>query len=119
LKRFLAIITNNFRKEAIMPTSVALTPHFEKFTQQLISSGQYNNVSEVVREGLRMVEEREKIKKLKLKRLKEAIKLGEDDIRAGRYVTINSPDELEDLFAALRCTVVARSKRSKSLKESA
>lgn len=102
-----------------MPTSVALTPHFEKLTQQLVSSGEYNNVSEVVRHGLRMIEERRKEQKLKLKALKQAIKLGEDDIRAGRYVEINSPEELEALFAQLRRGIVARSKRNKSLKEAA
>ena len=38
-----------------MPTSVALTPHFETLTQQPVSSGRYNNVSEVVRDGLRLL----------------------------------------------------------------
>ena len=41
-----------------MPTSVALTPHFESLTQQLVASGRYNNVSEVVRDSLRLLESR-------------------------------------------------------------
>jgi len=39
-----------------MPTSVALSPHFETFIRQQVDSGRFNNVSEVVRAGLRLLE---------------------------------------------------------------
>jgi antitoxin ParD1/3/4 len=39
--------------------NVALTSHFENFIKQLIASGRYNNASEVVRAGLRKLEETE------------------------------------------------------------
>lgn len=42
-----------------MSTSIALSPHFERFIQEQISSGRYNNVSEVIRAGLRILEEKE------------------------------------------------------------
>lgn len=38
-----------------MPTSVALSPHFEAFIKAQIATGRYNNVSEVIREGLRLL----------------------------------------------------------------
>lgn len=49
--------------------SYAVGPHFEAFVREQVESGRYNNASEVVREGLRLVEERE----TKLKALREHI----------------------------------------------
>jgi putative addiction module CopG family antidote len=39
--------------------NVALTDHFESFIKQLITSGRYNNASEVVRAALRKLQESE------------------------------------------------------------
>lgn len=43
-----------------MPRSFALGGRFEKLIERLVKKGRYNNASEVVREGLRLVEDRER-----------------------------------------------------------
>ena len=59
-----------------MPTSVALGNHFETFIHDQVQSGRFNNVSEVVRAGLRLLEEREERKHLELNALRAAIAAG-------------------------------------------
>jgi len=59
-----------------MPTSVALSEHFEIFVKQQVSVGRFNNVSEVVRAGLRLLEDQEQLQALKLQELRTAIQAG-------------------------------------------
>ena len=59
-----------------MPTSVALSPHFETYIRNQVESGRYNNVSEVVRAGLRMLEDAERQQAVQLQTLKNDIAAG-------------------------------------------
>ncbi|MCG8333891.1 MAG: type II toxin-antitoxin system ParD family antitoxin [Proteobacteria bacterium] len=54
-------------------TSITLGNHFDSFIAQLIKSGRYSSVSEVVRAGLRMLEDNE----TKLKNLRSLLEEGE------------------------------------------
>lgn len=56
------------------------------------------NVSEVVREGLRLLEQREREDKAKLQWLRAAAKEGFDQLDRGDYVAVNSEEELDALF---------------------
>ncbi len=42
-----------------MATNVNLTPELERFARSCVEQGRYNNVSEVVRSGLRLLQETE------------------------------------------------------------
>ena len=56
-------------------TSVAIGPYFDNFIKEKISQGRYNNASEVIRAGLRLLEENER--KLALKAaIEEGIESG-------------------------------------------
>lgn len=59
-----------------MPTSVALGHHFETFLRTQVESGRFNNASEVVRAGLRLLEETEQRKQLELDALRAEIAAG-------------------------------------------
>ena len=59
-----------------MPTSVALSPHFEAFIQEQVKSGRYNNASEVVRAGLRLLEDQHANARLQQEELRAAIAAG-------------------------------------------
>jgi len=80
-----------------MPTSVALSPHFETFIRQQVDSGRFNNVSEVVRAGLRLLEEREAEQAAKLQALREAIAVG---LASGP--DLSEEEVFEELEAKLR-----------------
>jgi antitoxin ParD1/3/4 len=63
-----------------VPSSYTLGKHFEAFVQAQLASGRYNNASEVLRDALRLMEERER----KLAALDAAIERGIADSEAGR-----------------------------------
>ncbi len=59
-------------------TSITLGEHFESFVDEQINGGRFGNVSEVVRAGLRMLEDEES----KLKALRAALLDGEQSGQA-------------------------------------
>lgn len=84
-----------------MPTrNVVLSEHQQDLVEALVQSGRYQNASEVLREGLRLIEQRERLEAAKLKLLKEAANKGWADIAAGRYTDL-ADDQLEDFIGQL------------------
>ena len=82
-----------------MPTrNVNLTEHFDEFIADRISVGRFSNASEVVREGLRLLEQREHEDKAKLAWLRGAAKEGFDAIDRGDYITLRSDQDIGDLM---------------------
>lgn len=84
-----------------MPTrNVNLTDHFDKFITRVVAAGDYGNASEVVREGLRLVEQRRKEEREKLRWLREAAAVGIAELDNGQYTAIHSRDELRTFLSS-------------------
>jgi antitoxin ParD1/3/4 len=91
-----------------MPTSVALSPHLEAFVREQVEAGQYNNVSEVVREGLRLLQRRQQEDAAKLEVLRRAVARGVAAIKRGDFVVVDSVS-VEALVAGIGASAVERS----------
>jgi len=61
---------------ADMPSSYTLGARFESFVKELVESGRYNNASEVVRDGLRLLEDREKLREIRVAELRRLAEEG-------------------------------------------
>ncbi|WP_183437765.1 type II toxin-antitoxin system ParD family antitoxin [Methylobacterium sp. R2-1] len=61
-----------------MTSSYTLGDHYERFVKGLVASGRYASASEVVRDGLRLMEEREQTRAGKLEALRRDIQDGLD-----------------------------------------
>jgi antitoxin ParD1/3/4 len=61
-----------------MPSSYVIGEHFEQFIQAQIKSGRYATASEVIRDGLRALEDQEKFRPLTLEELHAEIQKGID-----------------------------------------
>ena len=96
-----------------MPTrNVVLTEHQANMVESLVQSGRYQNASEVLREGLRMIENQEAESKARLKALRDAARAGIADIDAGRFQTFRSPDALDDHLRMLSDETLATNNQS-------
>jgi antitoxin ParD1/3/4 len=73
--------------------NVSLTPRLARFVDENVETGRFQNASEVVREGLRLLEQRQAEDALKLAALRVAIEVGRDDIRHGRVIEIEAGQE--------------------------
>ncbi len=84
-----------------MPTrNVVLTEHHESIIAELVGSGRYQNASEVLRDGLRLIEERNAREVARLEALQAAALVGFTDLDNGRYRDVSAEDlgvVIEDL----------------------
>lgn len=87
-----------------MPTrNIDLTDHLDAFIDGRVASGHYENPSEVVREGLRLLEQRDLENALKLERLRDAVRVGEHALQDGDFEDVE-PGDLGSYLAGLGAT---------------
>lgn len=78
--------------------NVSLTPQLENFVKQKVEAGLYNSVSEVMREALRLLVERDGIKEMRLIALRRDLQEGIDSLDQGE----RSPLDMDQIKAKAR-----------------
>ena len=86
-----------------MPSSYLIGEHFESFIKDQIQQGRYASASEVVRDGLRALEDRERLRAVKLEVLRGEIQRGAE---SGAGI------EAKAVFATARERIAAQVRRT-------
>ena len=66
--------------------NVSLTPELERWVSSRVEGGRYRSASEVVREGLRLLQEREEEHRARLEALRHDVRVGLDELERGEGV---------------------------------
>lgn len=96
--------------------NVVLTEHQAELVEKLVDSGRYQNASEVLREGLRLVESRDAEDRARLDALRQAVQVGIDDLESGRYKQFDSFADLDNYLGKVTDRVLARPRTSRKRK---
>lgn len=76
--------------------NVSLTPELELMINNKVKTGLYNSASEVVREALRLLEEKDRIREMRIEDLRREIMKGVEQLQNGQYIELNSDEELRE-----------------------
>ncbi len=91
--------------------NVVLSQHQHELVESLVASGRYQNASEVLREGLRLLEHQESEDAAKIAALREAADKGWADLASGRHDDI-ADENLDDFIGQLGGHAAAQTKSS-------
>ncbi|MGB8700795.1 MAG: type II toxin-antitoxin system ParD family antitoxin [Thermosynechococcaceae cyanobacterium] len=80
--------------------NISLTPHLENLVKSKVESGLYNSASEVMRDALRLLEERDRMQEIRLEELRREIQKGIDSGTA-------TPLDIEEIKARGRFSQAA------------
>jgi antitoxin ParD1/3/4 len=58
--------------------NISLTPHLENLVKSKVESGLYNSASEVMRDALRLLEERDSLRQMRVEELRREVQKGID-----------------------------------------
>ena len=85
---------------AVATRNVVLSQHQHELVESWVESGRYQNASEVLREGLRLLERQDMEDAARLAALRDAVEKGWSDLAAGRYDDV-SDENLDDFIGQL------------------
>lgn len=81
--------------------NVSLTKELETMVNDKVASGNYHSASEVIREGLRLLQEQDQRKAAEIAYLKAEIQVGLDELDRGEYTTYTD-ETLHLLFEEIK-----------------
>jgi antitoxin ParD1/3/4 len=88
-----------------MPTrNIVLPDALDSFVRDLIESGRYKSASEVMREGLRLMEDRMARRDAELEQIREGVLTGIEQANAGDFAEGGGQDVVRRVFARARET---------------
>ncbi|NOT46267.1 MAG: type II toxin-antitoxin system ParD family antitoxin [Acidobacteria bacterium] len=93
--------------------NVSLTPELEKLVNDKVKSGRYNSASEVIREGLRLLQDHDELKRIRLDELRREIMLGVEQIKNGQYTLVETEQELVEFGERIFSKAKARASKVK------
>jgi antitoxin ParD1/3/4 len=80
--------------------NVNLGPTFDEFVAKMLKTGLYQSQSEILREGLRLLKEREELKAARLEELRKQIAIGVEQAERGEL--FDGPKVFRDLRRRIR-----------------
>lgn len=92
--------------------NVSLTPKLEELVQEKVASGLYNSASEVIREALRLLDERDRTRDARLGALRKDIVVGLDQLARGA-----SSEYHDDALGSLGNDIKARGRKRLAAKK--
>jgi antitoxin ParD1/3/4 len=85
--------------------NVSLTPELEKLVESKVQSGRYQSASEVIREGLRLLDDQDRLRAVQLEEVRRKIQIGIDQLDGGEGIDGGAVlGELKQKSKALRNT---------------
>ena len=94
--------------------NVSLTPELEEFVSSKVKAGLYRSNSEVVRQGLRLLIEREQVLEARLGELRAEVKEGLDQARRGELIPVEEIEKRLESRAKETAELVRAGRRHSS-----
>jgi antitoxin ParD1/3/4 len=86
--------------------NISLTPELEQYVNGRVQSGLYHSASEVIREGLRLLKEKDEVHQRKLQELRREIQIGVDQSDRG-HISPFTKATLKEIKAKGRKRLIA------------
>jgi len=86
--------------------NVSLTPELEEYVSGKVQSGLYHSASEVIREGLRLLKQKDEVHRGRLEQLRRDIQVGIDQANRGEVSAFNN-ETLKEIKAQGRKRLAA------------